>query len=85
MTTADRMETTVWGTGTHVSERKNARVSISHMSSSELLRFGVSAKFRLSQGPTPDDPGLADLAARLNEARSEWNRRHPDLPLRDSF
>jgi hypothetical protein len=85
MAIADRMETTVCETETYVSERENARVSISRMSSTELLRFGVSAKLRLSQGPTPNNPHQADLAAQLSEARSEWNQRHPNLPLRDSF
>jgi len=55
------------------------------MSSSELLRFGVSAKFSYSSGPSPDHPETADLAAQLSEARAEWNRRHPNLPLHDSF
>jgi hypothetical protein len=55
------------------------------MSSSELLRFGMSVKFRHSQEPKQNDPETADLSAQLNEARLEWNRRHPNLPLRDSF
>jgi hypothetical protein len=79
------METTVCETETYVSERENARVSISRMSSTELLRFGVSAKLRLSQRPAPDDPEPTELATQLIEARLEWNRRHPNLPLRDSF
>ena len=85
MLMADNTETTVCETVTRVSECENSLVSISNMSSSELLRFGLSAKYRLSLGPAPDDPELADLTAQLNEARLEWNRRHPHLPLRDSF
>ena len=85
MLTADKTETTVCETVMHGSECENSLVSISNMSSSELLRFGLSAKYRLSRGPAPDDPELTDLAAQLNQARLEWNRRHPHLPLRDSF
>jgi hypothetical protein len=82
MAAVSKMEFAVRKTGTYVPENENARVPISRMSNSELLRFGVTAKFRYSQSASPDDP---DLAAHLIEARAEWNRRHPGLPLRDSF
>jgi hypothetical protein len=85
MAIADRMETTVCGTARHGSGRENARVSVSRMSNSELLRFGLTAKFRLSEGPAPSDSELTGLESQLSDARAEWNRRHPDLPLRDSF
>jgi len=52
------------------------------MPNAELLRFGVNVKFRASRGSSPKDPWLA---AQLKEARAEWNRRHPCLPLRNSF
>jgi len=83
--TADSIETTVCETDHYSSKGENASVSVSLMPNSELLRFGMSAKLRCSQGANPNEPGLEDLAAQLNEARREWNRRHPDLPLRDSF
>jgi hypothetical protein len=85
MLMADKTETTVCETATNGSECENSLVSISNTSSSELLRFGLGAKYRLSHGPAPDDPELTDLAGQLNVARLEWNRRHPHLPLRDSF
>jgi hypothetical protein len=85
MLIAEKTETTVCETATHGFECENSLVSISNMSSSELLRFGLSAKYRLSHAPAPNDPELTDLTAQLNEARLEWNRRHPHLPLRDSF
>jgi hypothetical protein len=66
-------------------ENEISRVCISSMSNSELLRFGLNAKFRHSEAASPDDPATTDLAAQLIEARAEWNRRHPGLPLRDSF
>jgi hypothetical protein len=85
MALAERMGTTLCETESDASEVENARVSVSSMSSSELLRFGVNVKFRISQGSASNDLDLAGLTAQLNEARSEWNRRHPNLPLRDSF
>jgi hypothetical protein len=85
MVIAEKIETTVCETETHSSKSENARVSVPLMSSSELLRFGMSLKFKHSQGPTENDPETADLSAQLDEARFEWNRRHPNLPLRDSF
>lgn len=85
MTNGDRIETSVFEPEMCSSKGESARVSISLMSSSELLRFGMRAKLRCSEGADSNGPGLAQLAAQLNEARSEWNRRHPDLPLRDSF
>ncbi len=58
---------------------------ISGMSNPELLRFGVHAKLRCSQAENPNDPWVKTLLVHLNHARAEWNRRHPKLPLRDSF
>jgi hypothetical protein len=81
----DKIEFTVGNTGAYPPEKENARVSISSMSDSELLRFGVRAKFRCSQGSSPNDSEAGDRAAQLDETRAEWNRRHPCLPLRDSF
>ena len=77
--------TEILASQTPADTNKNTRIFFSRMPDSELLRFGVRAKFRCSHESTPNDPQPADLAAQLNEARFEWNRRHPDLPLRDSF
>jgi hypothetical protein len=85
MAILDSIEIPAGETPLNSPENQHARGFFSTMSNSELLRFGLSAKFRSSQRLTPDDPQPKDLAAQLNEARFEWNRRHPDLPLRDSF
>jgi hypothetical protein len=55
------------------------------MSNPELLRFGMSAKLFCSEAQNLDDPRKKTLLAQLNLARVEWNRRHPKLPLRNSF
>jgi hypothetical protein len=62
-----------------------ARVSIVAMSNPELLRFGMRAKLRCFQAENSDDLRMQTLLMQLNLARAEWNRRHPKLPLRDSF
>ena len=85
MAVLDSIEFPAGNTPANSLEKQNAHVPFSRMSNSELLRFGLRAKFKCSEEATPDDPGPADLAAELNEARFEWNRRHPELPLRDSF
>ena len=85
MAVLDRVESTASETRRNPLENQNARIAFCSMSSSELLRFGVSAKFKCAQQPDANDPEPPDLAAQLKEARFEWNRRHPDLPLRDSF
>jgi hypothetical protein len=85
MAVLDSIEIPAGETPLNSPENRRSRGCFSTMSNSELLRFGLSAKFRSSQRPTPDEPQPEDLAAQLNEARFEWNRRHPDLPLRDSF
>jgi hypothetical protein len=85
MAVLDSIEIPARWTPPNSPENQRAHGFFSRMSNSELLRFGLSAKFRSSQRPTLDDPQPEDLAAQLDEARFEWNRRHPDLPLRDSF
>jgi hypothetical protein len=66
-------------------QRKFIHLQFSRMSDCELLRFGVAAKYKASSAEwsPPSEPD--DLELQLSQARVEWNRRHPDLPLRDSF
>ena len=55
------------------------------MSNPELLLFGVTTKcrcfFETSPGQSPPD----DVLVQLTEARKEWRRRNPGLPLSESF
>ena len=58
---------------------------VSEMSDSELLRFGVTAKYLCS-----DMAGLASeqreaFAVRLRQAAEEWSSRFPSLPLSATF
>ncbi len=83
MASTERAGTSVFEAELNALNGDISRASISSMSNSELLRFGVNVKFRISRKPGSDN--FAKLEAQLNEARLEWNRRHPNLPLRDSF
>ena len=60
-------------------------IDVSKMPDTKLLRFGMSAKFRCSRCRFQDSVTLARLMTQLEEARKEWNRRRPNLPLVDSF
>jgi hypothetical protein len=53
------------------------------MSDGELLRFGQVAKY--TSGNDTAVEGRESSLVRLREARVEWNRRRPGLPLRGSF
>jgi hypothetical protein len=85
MELADSSETLAGETETHPGEGGPVALSIHRMSSAELLRFGMRAKFNCSHEANPNDSCMTARMAQLAEARAEWNRRHPGLPLRDSF
>jgi hypothetical protein len=55
------------------------------MSDDELLRFGMVAKYMCSQGEKLDKEKLKAFTLQLDEARKEWKKRFPELPLSSSF
>jgi hypothetical protein len=57
----------------------------SEMSDEELLRFGMVAKYMCSRGEKLDEEKLKALTLQLDEARKEWKKRFPELPLSSSF
>ena len=61
------------------------RRQFAEMTDAELLRFGVTAKFVCSRERRSASPWLETLQAQLDDARAEWKRRHPTLPLSISF
>ena len=85
MGVADKMEISIHPAEQHPAGSEAAYPCIVGMSNPELLRFGVNTKLRCSEAENLDDPPMKNLLMRLNLARAEWNRRHPKLPLRDSF
>jgi hypothetical protein len=57
----------------------------SEMSDEELLRFGMVAKYMCSRGEKLDKEKLKAFTLQLDEARKEWKKRFPKLPLSSSF
>ena len=55
------------------------------MSDTELLRFGTVAKYMCSGKVCLDTARRQTFASQLAEARKEWNRRFPSLPLATTF
>ena len=66
-------------------DTEGLRQRICKMSNPELLLFGVTAKFLCSLEANLNQPPPECVRVRLSEARAEWNRRNPTLPLSDSF
>lgn len=54
------------------------------MPETELLRFGQAVKYMCSPEANYAPP-RAVFIVQLMEARAEWRRRHPKLPLHDSI
>ena len=82
---ADKMGISMYPGALYPAEGEHTPACFAGMSNPELLRFGVNAKLRCSQAESPDDPRIMTLRVQLRLARAEWNRRHPKLPLRNSF
>jgi hypothetical protein len=62
------------------------RERIGKMSDAELLRFGLTTKYKCSHELRPSDSFRPEaLVTQLNEARAEWLSRNPRLPLSTSF
>ena len=66
-------------------EAERACESVSAMTDLELLLFGIATKLGRSPRAPAGAPTPGALEAQLAQARREWNRRHPSLPLVDSF
>jgi hypothetical protein len=69
-------------------DRENAaeiRERIRMMSDQELLRYGAVCKSMCSPETNLDKPSLDAWTVQLQEARAEWLKRHPELPLSESI
>jgi hypothetical protein len=67
------------------SEIERLRQRLRAMSNPELLLFGVPTKCQCSWDTEADLPPPENILVQLSEARKEWKRRNPSLPLSDSF
>jgi hypothetical protein len=67
------------------SDIETLREHLRKMSNPELLLFGVTTKCQCCSEKRPERTPQEAILVQLNEARKEWNRRNPSLPLRESF
>ena len=58
---------------------------ICEMSDAELLRAGMLAKYKCGERNSSQDGQREAFALQLEEARKEWARRFPRLPLAATF
>jgi hypothetical protein len=61
------------------------RTRLRKMNHQELLRFGQAAKNMCSPDGYIGQWPRQVFVVQLEEARKEWKRRNPELPLRDSI
>ena len=54
------------------------------MSDAELRRCGLDAKYMCSPWANLNKPPLEIYVIQLQEARAEWRRRFPKLPMNES-
>jgi hypothetical protein len=61
------------------------RERLRKMSDNELLRAGQDARYMCSPEARYSEKPREVFVIQLEEARSEWRRRHPKLPLSESI
>jgi hypothetical protein len=54
------------------------------MSDQELLRYGQAAKYMCSPRANMGKPPREEFVIQLSEARNEWRKRFPKMPLNES-
>jgi hypothetical protein len=71
--------------GTDPEYAAEIRERVRKMSDEELLRYGAICKSMRSPETNLDKPSLDAWTVQLQEARAEWRKRHPELPLSESI
>jgi len=61
------------------------RERVRKMSDEELLRYATLCKSMCSPDTNLDKPSPDAWTVQLQEARAEWRKRHPELPLSESI
>jgi hypothetical protein len=64
---------------------ESLRARLRAIPDSQLQQVGQAAKMLCSPEINSGAPPLECYVVQLREAREEWRRRHPKLPLRDAF
>lgn len=72
------------GIQTTAFEVENVRSRLRKMLDAELLRFGQAAKYMCSPRANMGKPPREEFVIQLREARAEWQRRFPKLPMSES-
>jgi hypothetical protein len=62
---------------------ERVRERLRKMSDNDLLRYGQASRHMADPKNNYGDPNPA-FQIQLDEARAEWRRRHPKLPLSES-
>ena len=73
------------GIGTMAFDVANLRSRLRTMNDAQLLRFVQAAKYMYSPRANLGKPPRWEFVIQLEEARKEWKRRNPNLPLADSI
>jgi hypothetical protein len=63
---------------------ESLRLRLRKMNDPELLSFGQAAKFMCSPRANLGKPPREEFVIQLHEARAEWRRRFPKIPLSES-
>src|ERR1700704_1681477 len=71
--------------GIDESDIEGLRQRLRGMSNPELLMFGVTTKCLCSLEASADQSPPGGVLVQLREAREEWKKRNPSLPLSESF
>jgi hypothetical protein len=71
--------------GTGPENAAEIRERVRKMSDEELLRYGAICKSMRRPETNLDKPSLDAWTVQLQEARVEWRKRHPELPLSESI
>jgi hypothetical protein len=61
------------------------RQRLRNMTDTELLRFGQAAKYMCSPEASFGHAPRRTYVVQLQEARAEWKRRKPEMPVTDSI
>jgi hypothetical protein len=59
---------------------EQVRSRLVKMTDAELSRFGKAAKYMCSKRANMGKPPRQSFVVQLDEAQTEWRKRHPKLP-----
>ena len=63
---------------------EEVRLRLRKMNDAELLRFGQAAKYMCTPYANLGQSPREEFVVQLREARAEWRRRFPKMPLSES-